>query len=55
MAKKKTTHSPEYDTIKFFYDHNLWDISKVHKAVEKGRITAEEYKEITGEDYEPVA
>lgn len=51
MAKKKTTHSPKYDTVKYYYDHGLWDISRVHKAVEKGWITAAEYEEITNEPY----
>lgn len=51
MAKAKK-HSPKYDTVKYYYDHGLWDISRVHKAVEKGWITADEYTEITGEPYE---
>lgn len=55
MAKKKITHSPKYDKVKYYYDHGLWTIEQVRKAVEKGWITAEEYKDITGEDYEPVA
>lgn len=52
MAKKKTTHSPKYDKVKYYYDHGLWTIEQVHKAVVKGWITAEEYKEITGEPYD---
>ena len=54
MGKKNTEHSPKYNLVKNHYDHGLWDSIRVHKAVEKGWITAEEYKEITGEDYEPV-
>lgn len=55
MAKKKVTHSAKYSLVKWYYDHDNWTIAQVHKAVQKGWITAEEYKEITGEDYEPVA
>ena len=29
----------------------LWDIDKVKNAVEKGIITEEDYKTITGQDY----
>ena len=53
MAKKKvkTEHSPKYNLVKGYYDHGLWSIDRVHKAVEKGWITDEEYTEITGEPY----
>lgn len=44
-------HSEKYEKVKRYYDRGLWSIERVHKAVEKGWITAEEYKEITGEDY----
>ena len=50
--KKKVEHSPNYQKVKNYYDHGLWDISRVHKAVEKGWITEEEFYEITGEKYE---
>ncbi len=54
MAKKKNEeHSPNYEKVKGYYDHGLWDIDRVRKAVTKGWITAEEYEEITGEPYEP--
>ena len=52
MAKKKTYHSPKYDKVKYYYDHGLWTIEQVHKAVVKGWIAAEEYEEITGEPYD---
>ena len=42
---------PNWPTIKGFYDKGLWTIEQVHIAVEKGKITAEEYKTITGQDY----
>lgn len=44
-------HSDKYEKVKRYYDHGLWSIERVHKAVEKGWIAAVEYKEITGEDY----
>ena len=43
--------SKKYKTVKIFYDHGLWSIARVRNAVEKGWITDEEFKEITGEDY----
>ena len=38
--------------IKDYFDNGLWNIVRVRNAVAKGWITAEEYKIITGEDYE---
>ena len=52
MAKKKVTHSAKYNLVKWYYDHGNWTIAQVHKAVQKGWITADEYTEITGEPYE---
>ena len=37
--------------IKDFYDARLWTKTMVANAVVKGRITADEYQEITGETY----
>ena len=37
--------------IKDFYDARLWTKTMVANAVLKGRITADEYQEITGETY----
>lgn len=37
--------------IKRFYEGNYWTKEQVKNAVEKGKITEEEYKEITGEGY----
>ena len=46
-------HSKNYAMVKDFYDRNLWNIKRVWNAV--GRwITADEYKEITGQDYPEV-
>lgn len=40
-----------FNTIKNNYTKGLWNKAMVGKAVEKGVITAAEYKEITGDDY----
>lgn len=40
-----------YDVIKKNYDKGLWSRQMVKVAVKKGIITAEQYKEITGERY----
>lgn len=42
---------PDFETIKGFYELNLWTKSMVAKAVELKHITADDYKTITGEDY----
>jgi hypothetical protein len=44
-------HSKWYETIKGYYP-TFWKLSMVKNAVVKGRITKEEYEEITGEQYE---
>ena len=41
----------DYETIKRNYERGLWPKSLVRMAVRKGLITAEQYKEIVGEDY----
>lgn len=40
-----------FQKIKDYYDKGLWNIEMVRNAVVKEKITAEEFKEITGEDY----
>lgn len=40
-----------YERIKEYYDNGLWNKPMVRNAVVKGKITAEQYKSITGEDY----
>lgn len=44
-------HSPKFDRVKKYYDSGLWTIAMVRNAVVKRWITAEEYREITGEEY----
>ena len=45
-------HSKNYEKVKYYYDHGLWNVDRVRQAVVKGWITEEEYREIVGEDYE---
>lgn len=58
MAKKKTNavepveHSARFMDVKSYYDSGLWKKKAVRNAVTKRWITAIEYEEITGEDYE---
>jgi uncharacterized XkdX family phage protein len=40
-----------FEKIKGYYDKDLWTKEMVANAVVKLKITAEEYKLITGEDY----
>lgn len=40
-----------YEIIKKNYDRKLWDKSMVAVACAKGKITEEQYQEITGEAY----
>ena len=40
-----------FEMIKRNFDRGLWNVQMVAVAVAKGVITAEEYKEITGETY----
>lgn len=41
----------DFAKIKGYYDTELWTKEMVANAVVKGKITVDEYKEITGEDY----
>ena len=41
----------DYETIKNWYDSGLWSKARVRNAVVKGKITQEQYTEITGESY----
>lgn len=51
MATKK--HSEKFDTVQAFYlTYKVWSIERVRNAVAQNWITAEEFKEITGQDYE---
>lgn len=52
MAKTKTTHSPMFEKYKKRYERGGCTKEQLHRLVELGALTPEEYKEITGEDYE---
>ena len=41
-----------YETIKKNFERGLWNVAMVKMAVRKGVITKEQYKEITGKDYQ---
>lgn len=53
MAKKSVSaeHSPMFEEIQEWYNYHFWTKNMVKNAVKRGKITPEEYKEITGEDY----
>lgn len=40
-----------FETIKKNFDRGLWTVALVRIAVQKGIITKEQYKEITGEKF----
>lgn len=42
-----------FEKVKKFYDKGLYSKSQVAAFVAKGALTAEDYKAITGESYEP--
>ena len=43
--------SKNFAKVKGFFDQGVWGEARVGDAVEKGWITAAEYKEITGKAY----
>lgn len=43
--------SKNFEKVKYYYDHGLWDKERVRNAVGKW-ITPEEYEIITGEEYQ---
>lgn len=51
-------HSKNYEKVKRYYNtykadgSRMWTIGMVKNAVTKGWVTAEEFREITGEVYE---
>lgn len=48
---KAADHSARYELVKKYYDRKLWSIEWLRKAVMCKWITADEYREITGEEY----
>ena len=45
-------HSPKFWDIKSYYDSGFWNTTMVKNAVKKKKITAEEFTEITGKEYQ---
>lgn len=41
----------KFDKVKLYYDTGRWTLAQVRNAVVKGWITAEQFTEITGQDY----
>ena len=41
-----------FERVKYYYEAGLWSKVMVKMAVRKGVITKEQYKEITGDDYQ---
>ena len=52
MAKKTENHSPMYEKYKKRYERGGCTKEQLRRLVELGALTPDEYKEITGEDYE---
>ncbi|MBQ7196767.1 MAG: XkdX family protein [Synergistaceae bacterium] len=44
--------SSKFEIVKRYYDFGMWTKSQVHAAVYRAWITPEEYKLITGEEYQ---
>ena len=42
----------DMNKVKYWYEHKMWTKKMVADAVKKEKITAADYKEITGEDFE---
>lgn len=47
----ETTHSLNFKSVKRYYDKGLYTKKNVALFVRRNKITPEEYKEITGDDY----
>lgn len=40
-----------YEKIERYYSEKLWTIDQVKVGVKRNKLTAEQFKEITGQDY----
>lgn len=49
---QEVQHIPKFEDIKGYHDSGFWNAAMVKNAVKKKRITAEEYTEITGKEYQ---
>lgn len=41
----------KYGMVKCYFEHGMWSANQVKDAVTKGLITSDEYKKITGEEF----
>ena len=41
-----------FKKIKYFYDMGIWSLDMVRNEAYKGKITPEEFEQITGQKYE---
>lgn len=48
---KKATHSAYFEKAKAKYDEGAWSKAMLRILVQKGKITEDEYAEITGEAF----
>lgn len=44
-------HSEFFEKAKDYYERGLWSKAQLRALVTKGKLTAGEYEEITGEQY----
>lgn len=51
LEEEEVVHSKDFEKIKRYYDNRFWTKKMVKNVVVKGKITAEEYEEITGDPY----
>ena len=40
----------DINTMRYYYTSGLWPLERLDKLLQAGRITQEQYDEITGED-----
>lgn len=46
------THSEKFELVRGYYNNGEWKKKAVRNAVRRGWITADEYTEITGDEYD---
>lgn len=46
------THSEKFELVRGYYNSGEWKKKAVRNAVRRGWITADEYTEITGDEYD---
>ena len=47
LEDEEVVHSKDFEKIKRYYDNGFWTKKMVKNAVVKGKITTEEYEDIT--------